>query len=282
MLRQRVITAVILLLIILWALFLAQPWVWGVLSLALMAAAGWEWGMLVAAGPQPQRGALRITGAIVLAGLTYLAWRGHEGPASAWLFGLLAVNLVSWIALAVPAVLAARLDTAGRPAVAGVFAVISMLCVWASIYELRLVHPVLVFSAMSIIWCADIGAYFFGRAFGKRKLAVRVSPGKSWEGAIGGLGTVIVVAAFAWWLYPQAPVLSSILASRAGPLLTLLGLTLIVALSIIGDLFESLLKRSRGVKDSGRLLPGHGGVLDRIDALVPTMPACLLLWKLLS
>ena len=157
-----------------------------------------------------------------------------------------------------------------------------MLCVWASIYELRLVHPVLVFSAMSIIWCADIGAYFFGRAFGKRKLAVRVSPGKSWEGAIGGLGTVIVVAAFAWWLYPQAPVLSSILASRAGPLLTLLGLTLIVALSIIGDLFESLLKRSRGVKDSGRLLPGHGGVLDRIDALVPTMPACLLLWKLLS
>jgi phosphatidate cytidylyltransferase len=163
-----------------------------------------------------------------------------------------------------------------------VFAVFSMLCVWAAIFEMRLIHPILVFSAMAIIWCADIGAYFFGRAFGKRKLAVRVSPGKSWEGAIGGLATVFVVTALAWWLFPQAPVLSTILAEQAGPALTLLGLTVIVALSIIGDLFESLLKRTRGVKDSGRLLPGHGGVLDRIDALIPTMPACLLLWVLLT
>lgn len=277
MLRQRVITAVILLVVILWALFLAQPWVWGVLSLALMAAAGWEWGMLIARGPRPQREALRVAGAVALAGLTYLAWRGVEGPAPAWLFGLLALDLLLWIAMAVPAVVSARLGGAAR-GLAPMFAVLSMLAVWASIYELRLAHPVLVFSAMSVIWCADIGAYFFGRAFGKRKLAVRVSPGKSWEGAIGGLASVIVVAALAWWLYPRAPVLSSALAERAGLVLTLLGLTVIVALSIIGDLFESLLKRTRGVKDSGRLLPGHGGVLDRIDALVPTMPACLLLW----
>jgi phosphatidate cytidylyltransferase len=162
------------------------------------------------------------------------------------------------------------------------FAVFSMWCVWAALFELRLVHPILVFSALAIIWCADIGAYFFGKAFGRRKLAVRVSPGKSWEGAVGGLVTVVLVAALAWWLWPQAPVLSSILAVKAGLVLTLVGLTLIVALSIIGDLFESLLKRGKGVKDSGRLLPGHGGVLDRIDALVPTMPACLLLWAALA
>ena len=91
-----------------------------------------------------------------------------------------------------------------------------------------------------------------------------------------------LVAAVAWWLWPQAPVLSNVLGDRGGPPGMLVGLTLIVALSIIGDLFESLLKRSKGVKDSGRSLPGHGGVLDRIDALVPTMPACLLLWTVLA
>ena len=281
MLRQRVITAVILLAVIVWALLFAQPWLWGVLSLALMAAAGWEWGMLVASGPQPRREAMRVAGAIFLAGLAYLAWRGDAGEAGTWLVVLLGLNLLLWVGVALPAVLAASLGAA-RPLLAVVFAVFSMLCVWAAIFEMRLIHPILVFSAMAIIWCADIGAYFFGRAFGKRKLAVRVSPGKSWEGAIGGLATVFVVTALAWWLFPQAPVLSTILAEQAGPALTLLGLTVIVALSIVGDLFESLLKRTRGVKDSGRLLPGHGGVLDRIDALIPTMPACLLLWVLLT
>lgn len=277
MLLHRVITAVVLLVIILGALFFAAPWVWGVLSLALMAAAGWEWGMLIGRDPHPSRQAVRIAGLIVLAGLTYLAWRGQEGPASAWLIGLLAANLVLWVAVALPAVLAARISGA-NPA----FAVVSLLCVWAAIHELRLVHPVLVLSAMAIIWCADIGAYFFGRAFGRHKLAVRVSPGKSWEGAVGGLLTVVAVAAAAWYLSPQAPVLSSRLAGSAGPMLAVVGLTLIVALSIIGDLYESLLKRTKGVKDSGKLLPGHGGVLDRIDALIPTMPACLLLWVTLT
>jgi phosphatidate cytidylyltransferase len=280
MLRQRVITAVILLGIILGALFYAPPEVWGVLSLALMAAAGWEWGMLIARGPNPAREALRVAGLIVLAGLAYLAWRRVEGPAGIWLIVLLLLNLLLWLAVALPAVLSARLGGA-RSLVAVVFAVFSMVCLWVALFELRLVHPILVFSAMAIIWCADIGAYFFGRAFGKRKLAPRVSPGKSWEGVAGGLLTVVAVATLACWLSPQAPVLSNILAMQAGPVLTFIGLTLIVALSVIGDLFESLLKRSKGVKDSGRLLPGHGGVLDRIDALIPTMPACLLLWAAL-
>jgi phosphatidate cytidylyltransferase len=281
MLRQRVVTALFLLVIILGALLYAPAWLWGLLSLALMAAAAWEWGMLVGRGLDPSRDALRVAGPVVLAGLAYLAWRPLEGPVDYRVIVMLGLNLLLWLAVAVPAILAATLGTP-RPWLAISFAVFSMWCVWAALFELRLVHPLLVFSALSIIWCADIGAYFFGRAFGRRKLAVRVSPGKSWEGAVGGLFTVVLVAALAWWLWPQSPVLSSILAVRAGLVLMLVGLTLIVALSIIGDLFESLLKRSKGVKDSGRLLPGHGGMLDRIDALVPTMPACLLLWAALA
>ena len=277
MLRQRVITAVILLVIILWALFYASPWVWGVLSLALMTAAAWEWGMLTAPGPKPGRQALLVAAPVGIAGLIYLAWRGTAGPVATWVAVLLALNLLLWIAFALPAVLAARIGTSSGLA-ASAFGVFAVLCLWVAIFELRLAHPVLVFSAMAIIWCADIGAYFFGRAFGKRKLAVKVSPGKSWEGAAGGLVTVLLVAALAWWLFPHAPVLSTVLAIKSGAAAAAVGLTVIVALSVIGDLFESLLKRSKGVKDSGSLLPGHGGVLDRIDALIPTMPACLLLW----
>jgi len=281
MLRQRIVTASILLVIILGALLYAPAWLWGVLSLALMAAAAWEWGVLIARGPDPSREALRICGLVVLAGLAYLAWRPDGGPVGLPLVGLLGLNLLLWLGVALPAVLSASLVRV-RPIVAVAFAVFSMLCTWVALFELRLVHPILVLSALAIIWCADIGAYFFGRAFGRRKLAPRVSPGKSWEGAVGGLLTVVVVAGVTWWLWPQAPVLSSVLAVRAGLVVTLFGLTLIVALSIIGDLFESLLKRSKGVKDSGRLLPGHGGMFDRIDALIPTMPACLLLWTALA
>ncbi len=281
MLRQRVITASILLGIILAALFYAPVWGWGVLSLTVMAAAGWEWGVLTGQGPRAETQAWLVAAPIVLAGLLYLAWRGETGAAPLWMTTLLAVNLLLWLAFALPSVLAARLRGAGAlPAAA--FGVLALLCLWVAIHELRLAHPVLVLSAMSIVWCADIGAYFFGRRFGRRKLAVLVSPGKSWEGAVGGLVTVMVAAAIAWQLFPQAPVLSSVVAVKAGLLPAAIGLTLIVALSVIGDLFESLLKRSKGVKDSGSLLPGHGGVLDRIDALIPTMPACLLLWAVLT
>jgi phosphatidate cytidylyltransferase len=284
MLKQRIITAAVLLVAIVWALFFAPPWVWGALSLVLLAAAGWEWGTLLGRGGSADTTpAVGVTAAIVVAGVAWLAWRGGFGLAAgaegagAWLAALLVLDLVLWLGLALPAVLAAR-PRGSHPA----FAAVAMFCLWVAILELRLIHPVLVLSAMAIVWFADVGAYFVGRAFGRRKLAVRVSPNKSWEGAWGGLATVLVVAALAWWAWPDAPVLSSVLASRAGPVIAALALTAIVALSIVGDLYESLLKRAKGVKDSGRLLPGHGGVLDRIDALVPTMPVCLLLWHALA
>jgi phosphatidate cytidylyltransferase len=133
---------------------------------------------------------------------------------------------------------------------------------------------VFLLSAMAIVWVADIGAYFAGRAFGKRKLAPSISPGKTWEGVAGGLLAVLLLSALSTQL-PQT--FQAQLLLRYGWFKSIVLLALLVFASVVGDLFESMLKRRADVKDSGRILPGHGGVLDRIDALVPTMPLAYLL-----
>jgi len=128
----------------------------------------------------------------------------------------------------------------------------------------------LILSVMVLVWAADIGAYFSGRAFGKRKLAPQVSPGKSWEGVYGGLAVSLVITLVVGisrdWGVGQI-------------LLGLLGAALVVMASVIGDLTESMFKRRSGIKDSSNLLPGHGGVLDRIDSLTAAIPLfAVLLW----
>jgi phosphatidate cytidylyltransferase len=130
---------------------------------------------------------------------------------------------------------------------------------------------------MLVVWLADIGAYFAGKAFGRHKLAPAISPGKTWEGAIGGWLAVLIVAAVAFALHAFEPTLYSALLEHLGAARTLVTLTILVVFSVIGDLFESMLKRQAGVKDSSGLLPGHGGVLDRIDALLPVLPLAMLL-----
>jgi phosphatidate cytidylyltransferase len=117
-----------------------------------------------------------------------------------------------------------------------------------------------------VVWSADIGAYFVGRAYGRRKLARAVSPGKTWEGAVGGLVCSVVLAT---GLVGIVPVLRMVPLSLTGWALLAFALG---AISIVGDLFESVLKRETGAKDSGALLPGHGGLLDRIDALLAALP----------
>ena len=128
---------------------------------------------------------------------------------------------------------------------------------------------------MAIVWIADTAAYFSGRAFGKRKLAPTISPGKTWEGVYGALAATAVYALAMWWLAPTLlQVDERTPLAIAGWLALVFTLT---ALGIVGDLFKSLLKRQRGIKDSGRILPGHGGVVDRIDALLAVMPPAALL-----
>jgi phosphatidate cytidylyltransferase len=137
---------------------------------------------------------------------------------------------------------------------------------------------VMLLSVLVIIWLADIAAYFFGRAFGRRKLAPHISPGKTWAGVWGAIGGVIVAALIAWAGFPAALLYTNRLLEAFGVLLAALALSGLVAISIIGDLAESLLKRQASAKDSSNLLPGHGGFFDRLDSMFALLPAAALLW----
>jgi phosphatidate cytidylyltransferase len=170
------------------------------------------------------------------------------------------------------------LDSTANTLLSVVYAV-SLVGCFAAIVALFAYSPLYLLSVMAIVWAADIFAYFSGKAFGKRKLAPSISPGKSWEGAIGGgiavllIATLVIVFA-GGALANTFPV--RVQASLGWPA-TYAILVLIVAASVVGDLFESQLKRRAGMKDSSNLLPGHGGVLDRIDALVPVLPLAALI-----
>lgn len=144
---------------------------------------------------------------------------------------------------------------------------LALLPLWAALVKLKEFGPQYVFFAMGIIWLADTAAYFSGRAFGKRKLAPDISPGKTVEGALGAL---VVAALYAVIFVSLGHYFGTM--SFSGLPLMMGGFAVIVVLSIVGDLFESWLKRQRGKKDAGNLFPGHGGILDRIDSLTSTMP----------
>jgi phosphatidate cytidylyltransferase len=188
---------------------------------------------------------------------------------------LASVCMVLWLLRFFPALRFGLPENAGlRGALFNSLYLIALLGCFISIAGLWQRSAVFLLSAMAMVWVADIGAYFAGRSFGKRKLAPSISPGKTWEGVAGGLLAVLLLAALATQL-PET--FQAQLLARYGWLKWALLLALFVAASVVGDLFESMLKRRAEVKDSSNLLPGHGGVLDRIDALVPTMPLAYLL-----
>jgi phosphatidate cytidylyltransferase len=270
MLATRIATAAVLLAILLPAIFLFPPIAWGLVSLVFLAVGAHEWVSLLG----ERRHAWRAAGLMVLAGLLLLAWRRqHDWPAGLVLAGSLALTLF-WCLGGAWRLRRTNARVGGWP-----LALTLLFGCWAAMYELRVLGVMPLLSSMAVVWVADVAAYFVGRAIGRRKLAPTISPGKSWEGAIGGFVFVALSGALA----ANWPALASSLPSRlAAGLPWLIAMLLLVALamlSIVGDLHESLLKRQAGVKDSGTLLPGHGGVLDRIDALVPVMPAALLLYE---
>ena len=194
---------------------------------------------------------------LALAPLIYLAKR-H-----------LHLTTLFWIFVATPWV-AARWPVRPRALVASIGALV-LVATWVALVTLHARSPWTLLAAMGVVFVADTAAFFVGRRFGRRKLAPRVSPGKTWEGVLGALvGVAVYAAACAWSSASAAPSHALFVATWVGVALML------TALGIVGDLFESWLKREAGVKDSGDMLPGHGGVLDRVDALLAAMPPAAL------
>lgn len=278
MLKQRVITAIVLLAILLPALFYPSVVPFAVVVLVLMAAAAWEWGRLNGLG---SAGAVATGAACLL--LCAVAWsQGWLARPLGWVW---AAAGAFWV-LGGAALL--RMGVAGWPripvAVRLVVGVVALWLAWLAVVQARLVGVNFLLSILVLVWVADIFAYFAGRTFGLRftrsKLAPSISPGKSWEGVWGGMVGVVVLA-FAWVAADAstAPQVASFYTRLAqqGWWMVLLGAIFMGAMSVVGDLVESLVKRSAGAKDSSGLLPGHGGVLDRVDALLPTLPLAMML-----
>ncbi len=267
MLRQRVLTAVLLLALLAVVLGSQSLMAFRLTLAVFFAAACWEGFRLLnlrLALP------LGVVGGVVL--LLMLA-----DPARDWT-SLALLCVLIWALRFAPAL---KFGLPHQEGVRGMlFAIvffIALLGCFISIAELLQRSPGFLVSAMAIVWVADIGAYFAGRAFGKRKLAPSISPGKSWEGVLGGWLAVLVLGSAAALSPSFANTFPAMLQQQFGWLVWIALMTLLVAASVIGDLFESLMKRRAGMKDSSQLLPGHGGVLDRMDALVPVMPLALLL-----
>ncbi len=272
MLKQRVITALVLMAFLLPALFAASAWPFAVLSLLLMAAAGWEWGRLNGAGA-----ASALIG-ILLAALCGMAlWAGlaKAPPAVVW-----------WAAMAVW-VLGGGFVLRGGPGAWPMIPVVARWIVglavlwtaWLALAHARSLGINFILSVFCLAWAADIAAYFGGRAFGKRKLAPTISPGKSWEGVWSGMAGAVFLAAMWLWadgrLAMDSPSFYTRVSGRFGVAGLMFVVVFLASMSVVGDLFESLVKRSAGAKDSSGLLPGHGGVLDRVDALLPAFPLAL-------
>ncbi len=274
MLKQRVITAVVLLALLIPALLADAAWPFAVLTLVLIAAAGWEWGRLNGVGP---------AGAAVLA--VALVASCAVAVAAGW---LAAVPALLWVVTGTAWVLggaaALRFGPAGWPGVPQPLrlggGLLAQWLAWLALSQARAVGLNFVLSVFCLVWMADIAAYAGGRAWGRRKLAPTISPGKSWEGVYSGVAGVLVMAALWVWLDRSAglaPSLYTRLLAGGGVVALVGGTVLLAAMSVVGDLVESLVKRAAGAKDSSRLLPGHGGVLDRVDSLLPVLPIALAL-----
>ena len=275
MLKQRIVTALVLLAFLLPALFAPVAWPFALLTLVLIAAAGWEWGRLNGAGMTLS---LAMGALLALCGAAAL-WSGWTAQAPRQLWWLAALI---WI---VGAAIALRAGPAPWPRVPQVLrwvmGLLALFIAWLALSQARHIGINFVLSVLALVWAADIAAYAGGRAFGKRKLAVSISPGKSWEGAYSGAAAVLLLGVL-WQLIDGRFAVDSVsiytrLVAIGGIAAFVLGALLLSAMSVVGDLMESLVKRAAGAKDSSGLLPGHGGVLDRVDALLPVFPLAMAL-----
>lgn len=264
MLKQRIITALILAPLALCGFFLLEGGSFALFIGAVVVLGGWEWARLSGFETQSSR----ILYAVVVAALLFLLYLLPD--LAPWLLvaALIWWLMATWLVLTFP-------ESSAHWASAICKLVIGLLILLPAWQGLVLIKQMplgnwLILSVMILVWGADIGAYFSGKAFGRRKLAPKVSPGKSWEGLYGGLAACLLITAvvgvYRGW-------------SLGELIFALVSAAIVVLISVVGDLTESMFKRKSGVKDSSNLLPGHGGVLDRIDSLTAAIPVfALLLW----
>ncbi len=280
MLKQRIITAACMLAVLLPALFAEPVWPFALLSLLLIGAAAWEWGRL---NGLPGTASLALGALMTTAGVAMLAHAApaiHVVPVALWWSAALAWSVGGALALRLGVVRWSLLPQWLRL----LLGVVLLGVAWQALAQARAIGVNFLLSVLALVWAADIAAYFGGRALGRRKLAPSISPGKSWEGVWSGMLGVSILA-LGWIAFDRltlqgVPSLYSMLLARLGAVAMAAALVMLVALCVVGDLFESLVKRSAGAKDSSGLLPGHGGVLDRIDALLPVFPLALALYLL--
>ncbi len=259
MLKTRIITALVILTGLLVTVFFASTEVWALITLVIALLGVAEWSNLIRLGKKQRYLMLVITCLLGLL-IAYMHKTMLAQFQSITMFGFLAIASLFWMIIAPICLIQRKLFN--NQFMLSVLGLLLILATWIGLVGLHAIHPVLLLGVIATVSVADSAAYFAGKKFGHRKLAPAISPGKTWEGVIGAWVAVTVYGAavcyykhFSLWLIAF--------------------LWLLVILSITGDLFESLLKRKADLKDSGQLLPGHGGILDRIDGLMPTLPITL-------
>lgn len=258
MLKQRVLTALVLAPVALAGIFLLPLAYFQWFILAIMVIAAWEWADLCHIQPQ----GFRWSYAMLLAAALIFIVSIIAIPVTLTLM----FACLFWAAALLAVVRYPQLVSMWSPkTVRALMGAIVLIPTWQALVLLKAMAPdgKLLLLLMLLVWGADIGAYFAGRTWGQKKLAPAVSPGKTWAGLIGGVACSLLIA-LGLSIYWQLPMMS---------LISLMLVCIVTVLaSVLGDLFESMLKRHRGIKDSSQLLPGHGGVLDRIDSLTAASP----------
>ena len=294
MLKQRVITAIVLLLILIGSYMLGPVAFAGVMAIAFILAQ-WEW--LKLSGLNSIISALI---AVVVGGsaaaITYLVsldlqvinhasqeYQQLYANLSGMFVMYLTVITLLWVGIYIRVFFARKTGLPVNRIVVGITGVFFPPAAWLAFVAMYATFGIsMVISLLAIVWVADIMAYFTGMAFGKHRMSPAISPKKSWEGVAGGMLSVMLLGLLFAWLAPEIKTIPGVIVESMGAVVWIIIAYILVSLSIVGDLFESALKRQAGIKDSSNLLPGHGGFYDRLDAMMPTLPAGFLLTVLVA
>lgn len=294
MLKQRVITAIVLLLILIGSYMLGPVAFAGAMAIAFILAQ-WEW--LKLSGLNSIISALI---AVVVGGsaaaITYLVsldlqvinhasqeYQQLYANLSGMFVMYLTVITLLWVGISIRVFFARKTGLPVNRIVVGITGVFFPPAAWLAFVAMYATFGIsMVISLLAIVWVADIMAYFTGMAFGKHRMSPAISPKKSWEGVAGGMLSVMLLGLLFAWFAPEIKTIPGVIVESMGALVWIIIAYILVSLSIVGDLFESALKRQAGIKDSSNLLPGHGGFYDRLDAMMPTLPAGFLLTVLVA